>query len=135
MWIVERSFDVNQGETLTFGQKLYHLKSIPVTRADRPLSQIVKNSTERDRSVLFKYVAAFRAYNDQLHGGGSCRPCAALKPSYYPSFRCAQGDLIDELATLLDGGYKLLHDCLSTDGEPGLIELAELDHIMAGNTR
>lgn len=135
MWIVERSFDVNQGETLTFGQKLYHLKSIQVTRADRPLSQIVKNSTERDRSVLFKYVAAFRAYNDQLHGGGSCRPCAALKPSYYPSFRCAQGDLISELATLLDGGYKLLHDCLSTDGEPGLIELAELDHIMAGNTR
>jgi hypothetical protein len=95
----------------------------------------MKNSTETDRSVLSKYVAAFRAYNDKLHGGGSCRPCAEPKPRYYPSFRCAQGDLISEVATLLDGGYKLLHDCLSTDGEPGLIELAELNGMMAGNTR
>jgi hypothetical protein len=135
MWIVERSFDVNQGETLTFGQKLYHLKSIQVTRAGRPLSQIVKNSTERDRSVLFKYVAAFRAYNDKLHGDGSCRPCVKLKPSYYPSFKCKQGDLISEVATLLDDGYELLSDCLTTDGGPGLVELAELNRMMAGNTR
>jgi hypothetical protein len=73
-WIIDHAFESGEAEGLSFEQKLYRVKKTDISPTKRPLAKLLPQSKETDRALMFRYLTAFRSYNDKIHGNGKCSP-------------------------------------------------------------
>jgi hypothetical protein len=107
-WIIDHAFTSEEAEGLSFEQKLYRVKKTDVSPADRPLRKVLPQSKETDRALMFRYLTAFRSYNDKIHGNGNCSPCIQLRPRVYHGFRCERGTVLSDLEHILNEVIEIL---------------------------
>jgi hypothetical protein len=102
-WILDHAIEAD-----LFQKMLYSLKSEHISGTKCTFSIAVPGSNGEDRADLFRYVETFRAYNEQIHGSGSCKPCIDLRPTGYRGVRCKGGNLVDQLERTFTQAYKIL---------------------------
>jgi hypothetical protein len=107
-WIINHAFESGEAEGLSFEQKLYRVKKTDVSPTDRPLRKVLPRSKETDRALIFRYLTAFRSYNDKIHGNGKCSPCIQLRPKLFPGFRCQSGTVLSDLEHILNQIFEIL---------------------------
>jgi hypothetical protein len=125
-WIIDHAFESGEAEGLSFEQKLYRVKKTDVSPTDRPLRKVLPQSKETDRALMFRYLTAFRSYNDKIHGNGNCSPCIQLRPKLFPGFRCQSGTVLSDLEHILNQIFEILKYLLELNDVRDIEELLDV---------
>jgi hypothetical protein len=126
VWIINHAFTSEEAEGLSFEHKLYRVKKTDVSPTDRPLRKVLPQSKETDRALMFRYLTAFRSYNDKIHGNGNCSPCIQLRPKLFPGFRCQSGTVLSDLEHILNQIFEILKYLLELNDVRDIEELLDV---------